>query len=139
VRAYEYEHTVSFEETSLVGNVYFARHVSWQGRCRELFLRDHAPSVLDELAHDLRLVTTHVSCDYFAELFALDRVLVRMTLGRVAQGRISMRFEYLRDGELVARGAQEVACLRAVGGGHLPVPVPDALRTALSPYQEVTA
>jgi enediyne biosynthesis thioesterase len=139
VRAYEYEHTVGFEETNLVGNVYFARFVSWQGRCRELFLRDHAPAVIDELAGDLRLVTTHVSCDYFAELRALDRVVVRMMLDRITQGRVSMRFEYLRDGELVARGDHEIACLRTVGGAHVPVPVPEPLRAALGPYGEVAA
>jgi enediyne core biosynthesis thioesterase len=139
MRAYEYEHTVGFEETNLIGNVYFAHFVSWQGRCRELFLRDHAPAVLDDLAGDLRLVTTHVSCDFFAELYGLDRVVVRMTLARLTRGRVSMRFEYLRGSELVARGLQEVACLRAVGGSFVPVPVPDELRTALIPYEEVAA
>jgi enediyne biosynthesis thioesterase len=137
MRAYEYEHIVGFEETNLVGNVYFARFVSWQGRCRELFLRDHAPEVLDELVSGLRLVTTRVSCDYFAELVALDTVVIRMTLARMAQSRVAMRFEYLRDGELVARGEQEVACLRAAGGSHVPVPVPEPLRAALIPYEEV--
>jgi enediyne biosynthesis thioesterase len=135
--AYEYEHTVGFEETNLVGNVYFARHLSWQGRCRELFLRDHAPEVLDELTRDLRLVTTHVSCDYYAELRAFDHVVVRMTLARMTQGRVAMRFEYLRGHEVVARGTQEIACLRAAGGTHVAVPVPEPLRVALGPYEEV--
>jgi enediyne core biosynthesis thioesterase len=134
--AYEYVHTVGFEDTNLVGNVYFARYVSWQGRCRELFLRDHAPAVLDELARDLRLVTTHVSCDYFAELRALDRVVVRMSLARIAPGRVSMRFDYLRGDDLVARGTQEIACLRAVDGAYVPAPVPEPLRTALAPYSQ---
>ena len=136
MRAYEYEHTVGFEETNLVGNVYFTRYVSWQGRCRELFLRDHAPDVLAELSDGLRLVTTHVSCDYFAELRALDTVAVRMTLTRMTPGRVSMRFDYVRGEELVARGTQEIACLRAVDGAHVPVPVPDALQAALGPYRD---
>jgi enediyne biosynthesis thioesterase len=140
MRAYEYVHTVGFEDTNLVGNVYFARYVSWQGRCRELFLRDHAPAVVDELARDLRLVTTHVSCDYFAELRALDCVTVRMTLARMAAGRVSMRFDYLRGEELVASGRQEIACLRAVGGAYVAAPVPEPLEAALVPYlQEVPA
>jgi enediyne biosynthesis thioesterase len=137
MRAYEYEHTVGFEETNLVGNVYFARFISWQGRCRELFLRDHAAAVLDELAGDLRLVTTHVSCNYFGELRALDRVVVRMTLARITQGRVAMRFEYLSGDQLVARGTQEVACLRVAGDTYVPVPVPQPLRAALGPYREM--
>jgi enediyne biosynthesis thioesterase len=137
MRAYEYRHTVGLEETNVVGNVYFAHYVSWQGRCRELFLRDHAPAVLDELRHDLRLVTTRVSCDYFAELVALDEVVVQMTLLGVTQNRVAMGFDYMRGGELVARGEQEVACLRAVDGTHVAAPVPAPLRAALVPYQEV--
>jgi enediyne biosynthesis thioesterase len=39
VRYYEYSHRVGFEETSLVGNVYYVNHLRWQGRCREMFLR----------------------------------------------------------------------------------------------------
>lgn len=137
--SYDYEHVVSFEETNLVGNVYFTHYLSWQGRCREFFLRDHAADLLDELARDLRLVTTHVGCDYFAELFALDRVVVRMTLRAASQTRVAMSFEYLRDdpngSELVARGAQEVACLRiAPDGTAAPTPVPHQLRAALERY-----
>jgi enediyne biosynthesis thioesterase len=137
MRAYEYRHTVGLEETNMVGNVYFARYVSWQGRCRELFLRDHAPAVLDDLGRGLRLVTTRVSCDYFAELEALDEVVVTMTLRALTQSRVAMRFEYTRGDELVARGEQEVACLRVVDGAHVPVPVPEPLRAALLPYEEV--
>src|SRR5829696_474286 len=115
MRAYELRHVVGFEETNLVGNVYYANHVRWQGRCREMFLRDHAPEVVDELARGLHLVTTRVSCEYLSELFAFDEVVIRMRLGEVAQNRISMRFEYLRstdDGEeLVARGEQQATCL----------------------------
>jgi enediyne biosynthesis thioesterase len=79
MRAFEYRHVVGFEETNLVGNVYYANHVRWQGRCREMFLREHAPDVLDALAQDLRLVTLHCSCEYLAELNAFDEVIIHYT------------------------------------------------------------
>jgi enediyne biosynthesis thioesterase len=143
MRSYDYEHIVSFEETNLVGNVYFTRYLSWQGRCRELFLREHAPGVLDELARDLRLVTTRVSCDYFAELFAFDRVVVRMVLRAASQTRVAMSFEYRRDGpggdELIARGEQEAACLRVAADGRAtPARIPPELQAALEGYAAVT-
>src|SRR3712207_3968130 len=119
MRTYEYRHVVGFEETNLVRNVYYANHVLWQGRCREMFLRDHAPQILDELVRGLHLVTTRVSCEYLSELFALDEVVIRMRLGDLTQNRISMVFEYWRrtdDGEeLVARGEQQTACMRQDG------------------------
>jgi len=137
-RIYEYRHVVGFEETNLVGNVYYVNHLRWQGRCRELFLRDHAPEVLDQLAQGLSLVTVRCSCDYLDELAAFDEVLIRMRLGTLAQNRMTLLFEYQRrtnQGEaLVARGEQQVACMRRVGKRLEPTAVPEALREALVAY-----
>lgn len=138
MRAYEYRHIVCFEETNLVGNVYFARYLSWQGRCRELFLRDHAPRLAEHLANDLRLVTTRASCEYFAELRVFDEIVVRMTLRSASQTRVAMAFEYLRGDELVARGDQEAACLRVEDGTLVPTAIPTELSAALDDYGVLT-
>ena len=126
------------EETNLVGNVYYVNHLRWQGRCREMFLREHAPSVLADLAGNLALATVHCSCDYLGELWSFDEIVIRMRLGSVAQNRLSLNFEYWRvsgDGEeLVARGRQDIACMRREGSRTVPTPVPDELREALRPY-----
>ena len=139
MKAYEYRHLVGFEETNLVGNVYYVNHLRWQGRCREMFLRDHAPEILEDLANGLALATVRCSCDYLAELEAFDQLVIRMRLGGVAQNRITLHFEYWRqkDGapdELVARGEQVVACMRREGKGAVPTPIPAPLREALKPY-----
>ncbi|GAB4199950.1 MAG: acyl-CoA thioesterase [Roseiflexaceae bacterium] len=138
MRIFEYQHTVGFEETNLVGNVYYANHVRWQGRCRELFLQRHAPEVLADLARNLSLVTVRVSCEYFAELFAFDEVLIRMRLGGLAQNRVTMVFEYWRRAsgqeEFVARGEQQIACMLREGDRLVPIPVPQRLQEALRLY-----
>ncbi len=134
MRAYEYRHVVGFEETNLIGNVYYANHVRWQGRCREMFLRDRAPEVIEALKYGLVLVTTRVSCEFMAELFAFDEITLRMRLGELAQNRITMSFEYWRGEELVARGEQQVACMQREGKQVVPVPVPTQLREALREY-----
>jgi enediyne biosynthesis thioesterase len=138
--AYEYRHIVGFEETNLVGNVYYVNHLRWQGRCREMFLRDHAPDVLTELEHGLALVTTRCSCDYVAELSAFDEVIIKMRLGVLMQNRMTMIFEYWRHDdrgeELVAKGEQQIACLRREGGNLIPSPVPRSLREALKNYAD---
>lgn len=134
-RAYEYRHIVGFEETNLVGNVYYVNHVSWQGRVREMFLRDHAPDVIDELSRGLSLATLRVSCEYLAELNAFDEVLIRMRLGELTQSKITLLFEYWRHDELIARGEQQVACFRREGGKLVPAPVPSSLREALRVYE----
>jgi enediyne core biosynthesis thioesterase len=137
-RTFDYEHVVTFDETNVVGNVYFVHHLRWQGHCRELFLRERAPGVLAQLEDGLVLVTTRCSCEYFAELLAFDRVVVRMSLAELSQSRVTMGFDYFcagPDGErLVARGEQQVACLRRDGLAVAPTPVPEELRDALLPY-----
>lgn len=138
MQAYEYKHVVSFDETNLVGNVYYTNHVRWQGLCREMFLYEHAPEVLTGLKQGLVLVTTHVSCEYLAELSALDQLVIRMRLGPPKQTRIRMLFEYCRitgnGEELVARGEQEVASMQRDGDKLHAVPIPKALQDALRPY-----
>ena len=135
---YEHRHVVGFEETNLVGNVYYVNHLRWQGRCRELFLREHAPSVLKELGGTLALATVHCSCDYLTELWAFDQIIIKMGLLSAVQNRLSLGFQYYRETasgeELVARGKQDIACLRREGGRATATPIPEELREALRPY-----
>lgn len=136
--SFEYRHIVGFEETNLVGNVYYANHLRWQGRCREMFLRQHCPGTLDALAAGLALVTTRCSCEYFAELLPFDEVIVRMQLEDMVQNRVTMGFKYIRMAgdkeELVARGEQQIACMERRGDETVPVPVPEEMRAALALY-----
>ena len=140
MRFYEYRHVVSFQETNLVGNVYFTNHLAWQGRCREMFLRDHAPDVIDELSRGLSLATVNCSCEYFAELTAFDEIVVRMRLAELVQNRMRLAFEYWRrkqgTDELVARGEQQIACMKRDGKNFAPAPVPKSLQAALAQYAE---
>jgi enediyne biosynthesis thioesterase len=144
---YEYRHVVGFEETNLVGNVYYANYIRWQGRCRELFLYEHAPDVLDALQRDLALVTTHVSCEYLAELYAFDELAIRMRLQGLTQNRITMDYEYWRvargsskdvteqsESVLIARGQQQIACMQRTGRELVPARFPLSLQAALQRY-----
>lgn len=133
---FEYKHIVSFEETNLVGNVYFANHIRWQGRVREMFVKEHAPSVLNDL-NSISLVTIKVSCEYYQELFALDEILIRMKVINLSQNKITMKFEYYRQKdtlELVAVGEQQIACMRKINNEFLPEKLPQSLYDAISSF-----
>ncbi|HEX5327729.1 MAG TPA: SDR family NAD(P)-dependent oxidoreductase, partial [Acetobacteraceae bacterium] len=134
---YSYRHVVGFQDTNMVGNVYFVNHLEWQGRCREMFLRDKAPSVMEELGRGLSLATTHASCDYLEELRAFDEVEIDMRLVALNDSRMTLGFEYWRcprDGRPVAVGQQELVWLREVGGRKIPASVPAEFLQALRPY-----
>jgi enediyne biosynthesis thioesterase len=136
---FEYLHTVGFEETNLVGNVYYVNYLRWQGRCREMFLKLHAPEVLTELQDDLKLFTLKVDCEFYAEITAFDELAIRMYLVDLAQTQIEFSFDYARldpggGDTLVARGRQRVACMRGPSSQTVPTRVPEALVRALEPY-----
>lgn len=136
MKYYEYLHTVGFQETNLIGNVYYVHYLSWQGRCREMFLQDNAPGVLQDINNGLKLATVRVSCEYEEELLAFDKVSVRMSLAAIRPNGMTLRFTYVKVGDeretLVARGEMDIACLR----GTAATPVPEELREALRPYRE---
>jgi enediyne biosynthesis thioesterase len=142
-RTYDYRRVVTFQDTNLVGNVYFANFIAWQGACREHFLRDRAPGVLQQLGSELSLVTVSCQCEYLAELFAFDEVIIKMSLVEALHNRLDLRFDYVRLAagagadveDLVAIGRHRVACMRRDGGQLVPAPIPDELRTAAEEYR----
>ena len=140
MRAFEYRHIVGFQETNLVGNVYFVNHLAWQGRCREMFLHELAPGVVDDMARGLKLITTRCSCEYVQELAAFDVIVVRMRLAALLQNRMTLAFEYWRQRSgaaeaLVARGEQQIAFMRPdERGSVIAAAIPEELRAALKPF-----
>ena len=135
---YEYRHRVGFEETNLVGNVYYVNYLRWQGRCREMFLLERAPAVLEDIRDDLKLFTLKCEAEFFAEITAFDELSIRMLLEDLTQTQVEFAFDYVRllDGveTLVARGRQRIACMRGPNKDTKPSRVPEALRKALAPY-----
>jgi acyl-CoA thioesterase FadM len=71
-------------------------------------------------------------------LRALDKVLVRMRLAGMSLNRLVLGFEYWRamadPPVLVARGEQEVVCLRTGESGLVATPIPESLSRALRRY-----
>jgi len=131
---YEIRHTVGFEETNLVGNVYYVNYLRWQGRCREMFLKEKAPSVLKDLQDE---------CEFFSEITLFDDLSVRMRLEELTQTQIQFSFDYVKvtGGQevLVAKGRQRIACMRGPNTNTVPSRVPEDLRKALVPYAEAPA
>lgn len=136
--AFVVRHVVTFEETNVVGNVYFVNYLRWQGQVRETFLYQRVPGVADEMECGLRLVTTRCACEFYLELAVFDEVEIRMTLERQEQNRVALAFDYMRTSrgteELVARGSQEIAFLRFGTAGLQATRPPAALLEALAPY-----
>ncbi len=136
-RHYTYRHIVTSDETNVVGNVYFAHYLHWQGHCRELFLAERAPGVLQAVrAGELALVTVSCHMDFHAECFAFDVVDVEMSLRGSSGNRIEMDFVVRRGHDHVATGGQVVACMNPAAGRPQPTRIPAELADALAVYAE---
>ncbi|WP_142786396.1 type I polyketide synthase [Changchengzhania lutea] len=150
-KLFKHSFTVDFEETNLVGNVYFSNYTKWQGKCREAFLRQNVMKITNEkgekepitsLLSDgrLALITCSTECKFLKELSAFDTVNMYIALDDLINNRIFMNFNYYReteDGEeLVAKGKQEVACMERTNEGIKTYRegIPKELKNALLQY-----
>ena len=140
MKKYEYKYVVSFEDTNLVGNVYFTNFFKWQGKCREFFIKDNAPILLEKIEkNELVFITINCSCQFLAELKAFDEVLILMSLESSQNNRIKMSYEYFKIennfNKKVAIGTHEIGCFRRVKGELEPIEVPDDFIKILQEYE----
>jgi enediyne biosynthesis thioesterase len=147
MKAYIYRPTITFESTNVVGNVYFARFVSWQGACRELFLKEYAPSVLRMvIEREVVLHTTKVSCEFHDPVGSTvnDEISVEMTLTHLRGGRMTVHFDYFREENpaegtprtRIAIGDQSMCIKRMTRTGLVPVVFPVELLLALRQFTD---
>ncbi|WP_340200604.1 acyl-CoA thioesterase [Ascidiimonas sp. W6] len=141
---FEYRFITTFEETNLVGNIYFANYVVWQGKCREMFIHEYCPDVVDAINDGLGLITLDLSAQYVSQLFAFDKVVMRMSLEAQSSSRLMMNFQYYKDEgngslTLVCKGHQATAAMREENGMMVPVHFPDSMLAALEEYKALAA
>ncbi len=116
--------------------------VSWQGKCRELFLEDQTDSIMRQVTQrELILQTTTASLDWTGPVPQRDQaVRVEMRLESLKCGQMGVSFNYLIDepGELsgvsFATGHQSMSSKHMVGTKLLPCPLPSQMLQALREY-----
>jgi len=114
--------------------------LAWQGKCRELFLADHAPGALRRVAsRQLALQTTSASLEIHDLLpLFVDEVRVEMRLQDIKCGQMSVHFDYFAqaDGREIrfATGSQRMSSKRCFEAGIVPCPLPDDILHALESF-----
>jgi len=135
---FEYKFITTFEETNVVGNIYFANYILWQGKCREMFLYEVCPDIIDEINNGLFLITLDLSAQYISQLYAFDKVVMRMSLEAQGESRLMMNFEYFKEkGDeliLVCKGHQATAAMRERNGQLVPAHFPDSMLEVFEQY-----
>ena len=132
----------SFTATTPVGLICSTLELlGWQGKCRELFLEDHAAVTLVRVANrDLLLQTTSASISMLRmPPRATDQVRIEMRLESLKCGKIGVRFDYFSDHPTrqpirFAKGHQWMSSKHLYRQSVVPCPVPDDLLLALRQF-----
>jgi len=129
----EYRHLVTFGDTNVARNVYFARYFDWQGVYRERALHDAYPDFVEDLQRGFGFATEYAHMDFFHEAKLFDDILIRIRISDFSRTRIEFSFDFNRDSPspklLLASGKQAVIWVNAQ---HRPSLMPDELYDRLS-------
>lgn len=132
-RWFESYHLVTFGDTNVAGNVYFAQFFHWQGKCREALLAEFYPEFVEDLRRGFGMVTEFAHNDFLSEAALFDELRIRITVIALTRSRIEFAFEFLRerDGTLLSRGRQAVVWTNPQ---HRPSLMPEALYRVTADY-----
>lgn len=136
---YEMSYCPTFEETNLVGNVYFANFVLWQGKCRERFLYEYCPEVLDHIRNGLMLITVDLDCQFIHQVFAFDELIIRSCMTELTEFQMRMSFQYykIQDNQelLVCTSNQSTTAMREINGVTSRIEFPEELLNIIHTYE----
>jgi enediyne biosynthesis thioesterase len=112
---FEQRHLVTFAETNVAGNVYFAHYFAWQGACRDALLAEFYPEFEQDLQRGFSLLTEFAHVDFHRESRLFDTVVIRTTVVQLSRTRIEFGFEYRRESDetILASGRQAVVYVNA--------------------------
>jgi acyl-CoA thioester hydrolase len=111
----KHEIRVIYGDTDQMGVVYYANYLRFFEAARGGFLRAHGVSYAELEQRGLAWPVIEARVRYLKPARYDELIVVELTLAEVRGA--SLRFDYrvTRDGELLAEGATEHACIRADG------------------------
>ena len=129
-RAFRHDHLVTFGDTNVVGNVYFAEYFRWQGEIRERRLAQYYPEFVHDLERGFGLITEHADIDFVAEARIFDTVTIELTVVSLTRTRIEFKFEFFlkRDNSKLCSGSQSVVWINSQ---KRPAVMPEALYSSI--------
>jgi acyl-CoA thioester hydrolase len=123
---------VRYSETDQMGIVHHSSYLIYLEEGRTALMRDLGFPYDEVERRGLGMAVRRVDLRYRSAARYGDMVLVRTQVERFRGASILYAYEVVRlaDGELLATGSAEVACL-SLDEGFRPTPLPDDIRSAL--------
>lgn len=126
---------VEFVDTDMAGIAHFSNFFRWMESAEVEFLRSRGLSV-NFPWHEQRLgfPRVHASCDYLRPVKFEDVVEISVRVENIGTKSITYSHEFVKDGEVVARGRITAVCIRELADHAIEaIDIPAALREKLTP------
>lgn len=118
--AWKYLHRrrVEFADTDMAGILHFSRYYVYMEQAEHAFFRSLGLSVVTRQG-DVTIGWPRVSatCSFHAPAFFEDMLQIRLLVERKGVKSLTLAFEFVRDGERLAKGRMKTCCCR-VRPGH---------------------
>jgi acyl-CoA thioesterase FadM len=125
-------HVVTLGDTSAAGNAYFATHLDWVGKARELFFLAVMPAAAPgAAAYDV--LTREVRHKFAREALPFDRLRIGVRIARHDRKRVVLEHRIVRaDGVPLGRGEQTLFFVEAAT--RRLIDIPGEVRAAFLPH-----
>ena len=126
---------IQFAETDMAGIVHFSNYFKMMEEVEHAFFRSVGLSV--SMQHDGMHVgwpRVNTSCEFFGPVKFEQEVELRLRVARLGEKSFSYEVDFLLDGRRMALGKTTSVCCQLLPDGSMKsIPIPEALRTRLTP------
>jgi acyl-CoA thioester hydrolase len=124
---------VEFGDTDMAGIMHFSNFFRMMEVAETEFLRAHGASVtwVDADGDRVGFPRVRAACDYRRPARFEDVLTITVSMEKLGQKSLSLRFEFTHEGESIATGRMTGVYCRKTAAGMESLPIPDALRTTL--------
>jgi len=133
VTPFQTRRRVEFVDTDMAGIVHFSNYFRWMESAEVDFLQARGLSVrLPWEGQQLGFPRVSASCDFLKPIHFEDLIDITVTVQRVGEKSVTLAFDFLKDGVLVARGTVTAVCCRVLPDKSIEaVAIPQSLRERL--------
>lgn len=130
---HEHRLRVRYAETDQMGVAHHAGYLIYMEEARTRMMADRGCSYAEMERRGIGLPVRKADVRYRRSAFYEEELIVRTRVAGTRAASITFTYELSRaaDGELIATGSTELACVRLDDENRRPIPLPEELRERL--------
>jgi acyl-CoA thioester hydrolase len=126
---------VRYAETDAQGHVFFGNYYTYFDEALLEYMRAIGYSYQDLLDDGMDLLYAESRCQHHAPAYFDDLLDVHARIGSIGHSSLTFEFSIYKDGSDLLVATSHIVAVNVDGVTRQPVPVPEALRQAVSGYE----